>query len=492
EGIDLRQYVAIGLKWWWLIVIGLGLGAAVGFITTTNQPPTYLATTTLIVGPSTQAANLNTTDIRNSAELAWTYTAMAKRQPVLQKVSDQLGLNRDWETLVGQIAVEPVLDTQLLEITAKSTSPDEARAIADEVANQLILLSPSSVHQQQDADSRQFVQQRLSGLQTKIEAGQERLNSLEAAMQGSLSAGEIQEMQREINSLESLVAGWENNYTQLYIFLESGKAPNNLTVFEPAQVKAQTASSSPSRNGLLGGMFGLMAALGLIYLIEYIDDTVQSSEQLTQTLELTSLGRVDQIDGTTARERLIVDHDPFSPVAEEYRIIRSNLQFMSIDHPLKSILITSPSPGEGKSITTANLGIIMAQAGFKTVIVDTDLRRPVQHQLFDVPNQTGLTNLLSSVDTNIDPYLKPTQTKNLYVITSGTMPPNPSELLGSQRMADLIDALRNMADIVLYDSPPVLAVADALVLAHQVDGVALVVQAKKTRLGGARQALMTL
>ncbi|MCB0170825.1 MAG: CpsD/CapB family tyrosine-protein kinase, partial [Anaerolineae bacterium] len=117
---------------------------------------------------------------------------------------------------------------------------------------------------------------------------------------------------------------------------------------------------------------------------------------------------------------------------------------------------------------------------------------PVQHQLFDVPNQTGLTNLLSSLDTNIDPYLKPTQTKNLYVITSGTIPPNPSELLGSQRMADLIDALRNMADIVLYDSPPVLAVADALVLANQVDGVALVVQAKKTRLGGARQALMTL
>ncbi|MCB9103927.1 MAG: hypothetical protein H6633_06745 [Anaerolineales bacterium] len=268
-----------------------------------------------IVGPSTQAANLNTTDIRNSAELAWTYAAMAKRQPVLQKVIDQLGLNRDWETLVGQIAVEPVLDTQLLEITAKSTSPDEARAIADEVANQLILLSPSSIHQQQDAESRQFVQQRLSGLQTKIEAGQERLNSLEAAMQGSLSADEIQEMQTEINSLESLVAGWENNYTQLYIFLESGKAPNNLTVFEPAQVKAQTTSSSPIRNGLLGGIFGLMAALGLIYLIEYIDDTVQSSEQLTQTLELTSLGRVDQIDGTTARERLIVDHDPFSSIS---------------------------------------------------------------------------------------------------------------------------------------------------------------------------------
>lgn len=492
EGMDLRQYAAIGLKWWWLMLIGLLLGAGVGFVITKQQPPTYQATTTLIVGPSIQAANLNTTDIRDSAELAWTYAAMAKRQPVLQNVIDQLGLNRDWEALVGQIGVEPVLDTQLLEITAKSTSPDEARAIADEIANQLILLSPSAIHQQEDTASRQFVQQRLSGLQAKIEAGQERLNELESAMQGSLSADEIQEMQTEINNLESLVADWENNYTQLYIFLESGKSPNNLTVFEAAQVKAKTTGSSPTRNALLGGILGLIVALGIIYLIEYIDDTVKSTDHLVQTLELTSLGRVDQIGGATTRERLIVDLDPFSPISEEYRIIRSNLQFMSIDHPLKSLLVTSPSPGEGKSITTANLGIVMAQAGFKTVIVDTDLRRPVQHDLFEMPNQMGLTNLLSSLETNIDPYLKPTQTKNLYIIPSGTIPPNPSELLGSQRMADLTDALRNMADIVLYDSPPVLAVADALVLANQVDGVALVVQAKKTRQGSARQALLTL
>ncbi|MCB0170826.1 MAG: hypothetical protein KDJ97_09775, partial [Anaerolineae bacterium] len=209
---------------------------------------------------------------------------------------------------------------------------------------------------QEEAENRQFVEQRLSELQAKIEAGQTRINSLEEAMQGSLEADEIQELQTEINNLENLVAGWENNYTQLFIFLESGKAPNNLTVFEPAQVNAKTTGSSPIRNGLLGGIFGLIVALGIIYLIEYIDDTVKTTEHLTRTLELTSLGRVDQIDGGSARERLIVDHDPFSSISEEYRIIRSNLQFMSIDHPLKSILVTSPSPGEGKSITTANLG----------------------------------------------------------------------------------------------------------------------------------------
>ncbi|MCB0169719.1 MAG: hypothetical protein KDJ97_04130, partial [Anaerolineae bacterium] len=195
EDMDIRQYVALGLKWWWLIAIGLCLGAVVGFITTKQQPPTYQATTTLIVGPSTQAANLNTTDIRDSAELAWTYAAMAKRQPVLQKVIDQLNLDRDWETLVGQITVEPVLDTQLLEITVKSTSSDEARVIADEIANQLILLSPSAIHAQEEAENRQFVEQRLSELQAKIEAGQTRINSLEEAMQGSLEADEIQELQ---------------------------------------------------------------------------------------------------------------------------------------------------------------------------------------------------------------------------------------------------------------------------------------------------------
>ncbi|MCB0194098.1 MAG: CpsD/CapB family tyrosine-protein kinase [Anaerolineae bacterium] len=223
-----------------------------------------------------------------------------------------------------------------------------------------------------------------------------------------------------------------------------------------------------------------------------MDDTIKSTTDLTHTLELTSLGRVDKIDGKSPYERLLIDQNPFSPISEEYRIIRSNLQFMSIDHPLKSILITSASPAEGKSITAANLGIVMAQAGFKTVIVDTDLRRPFQHTLFQIDTAAGLTDLLSSAATNIDPYLNATPVHNLYVMTSGTIPPNPSELLGSQRMADFVDALRDMADIVIYDSPPVLAVADALVLANQVDGVALVVQAKKTRLEAAQHALTTL
>ncbi|MCB0207767.1 MAG: polysaccharide biosynthesis tyrosine autokinase [Anaerolineae bacterium] len=492
EGMDLRQYLALGKKWWWLIIICLSIGAVIGFATTPQAVPSYQATTTLVVGTSIQTTNFDTTDLRNSVQLAKTYANMAQRQPVIQGVIDTLHLKQNWKALANQLTIVNVPETQLLEITATSTSAAEAKAIADEIANQLIALSPSAIQEKKDTESRQFVQQRLADLQSKIEAGQERLNTLEATMQGSLSADEIQELQTEITNLEKLISDWENTYTQLFIFLETDKAPNNLALFESAQVNTGSTAASPSRNALLGGFLGLIVSLGIIFLVEYMDDTIKATPDITNTLELTSLGRVDKIDGKLPYDRLLVGQDPFSPISEEYRIIRSNLQFMSVDYPLKSILITSPSPAEGKSITAANLGIVMAQAGFKTVIVDTDLRRPVQHKLFQLADAAGLTDLLRSSATNIDPYLNPTPINNLYVMTSGTIPPNPSELLGSQRMADFVEALRDMADIVIYDSPPVLAVADALVLSNQVDGVAVVVQAKKTRLESARQALMTL
>ena len=174
-------------------------------------------------------------------------------------------------------------------------------------------------------------------------------------------------------------------------------------------------------------------------------------------------------------------------------MIRSNIQFMNIDeHPPKSIMITSANPSEGKSISAANLGISMAQADFRTIIVDADLRRPTMHEIFELPNSSGLADLLGSSAFGITNYLNQTAIENLQIITSGPPPQNPSERLSSQRLVKLLEQLEHMADIIIFDSPPVLSVTDAAVLANRIEGVVLVIQAKRTTRAMAKRALERL
>jgi capsular exopolysaccharide synthesis family protein len=490
--MELRQYMAIVMRWWWLTILLTIAAGATSYAVSRRQPLVYEATTTLMVGQSIQATELTNNDILASERLARTYADIAQRQPVLQSTIETLSLNSTWRELKKRVTVKPVQDTQLLEITIEASSPEEAQVIADEVARQLILLSPSALQNQEQDENQRFVRQRLEGLQAKIGAGQERMKELEAAMAGSLSAQQVQELQSEINTLERLITDWENTYTQLLIFIDSKESPNYLAVIEPAQINPDPVRPHLGLNTLIASVVGLSLALGLIFLLEYLDDTLKSADDLDQSLGLTSLGAISQIKGRRYQDRLIASQDPFSPASEAYRMIRSNIQFMAIDRPVKSIMVTSSTPGEGKSFTVANLGIAMAQAGLKTIIVDTDLRRPVQHQVFTVPNLEGLTDLLRSPEIEINSHLKHTRFENLQVITCGTLPPNPSEVLGSQRMGQLLASLNEMADVVIYDSPPAVAVADSAVLSRRVDGVVLVIEAGQTRRDVARQAIMNL
>jgi capsular exopolysaccharide synthesis family protein len=490
--MELRQYMAIVIRWWWLTILLTLTAGVTSYAVSQRLVPVYEATTTLIVGQSIQATELNTGDILTSQQLAQTYADIAQRQPVLQGTIETLSLNDTWRELKKRVTVRSVQGTQLLEIAVEANSPEEAQVTADEIARQLILLSPTALQNQEKDENQRFVRQRLEDLQAKIEAGQARVKELEAAMAGSLSAQEVRELQGEINTLESLIANWEDTHTQLLIFIESKRSPNYLAVIEPAQADPDPVRPQTLRNTALAGVVGFLLALGLIFLLEYLDDTLKSADDLSQSLGLTSLGAISQIKGKRYQDRLIASQDPFAPASEAYRMIRSNIQFMSIDQPVKSIMVTSATPGEGKSFTVANLGIAMAQAGLKTIIVDTDLRRPVQHQVFTVPNLEGLTDLLRSPELEVNSHLKHTRFENLQVITCGTLPPNPSEVLGSQRMGQLLAGLNEMADVVIYDSPPAVSVTDAAVLSRRVDGVVLVIEAGQTRRDVARQAIMNL
>lgn len=178
---------------------------------------------------------------------------------------------------------------------------------------------------------------------------------------------------------------------------------------------------------------------------------------------------------------------PKSPIAEAYRTLRTNIHFSALDNPYKTIMVTSAGPGEGKSTTLANLAVAMAQAKLRVLIVDCDLRKPVQHKIFQVSNKVGLTNVL--VDhLPVEQSVQPTKVANLSLLTSGPIPPNPSELLGSDRMRELLKNLKEQYDVILVDSPPAVAVTDAAVLSAQVDGVILVLRSGVAKIDMARQA----
>lgn len=188
---------------------------------------------------------------------------------------------------------------------------------------------------------------------------------------------------------------------------------------------------------------------------------------------------------------LITLRDPGSAAAEAYRTLRTNIQFSSLDKPIHTLLVTSTAPDEGKSTTLANLAVTMAEAEQRVLVVDCDLRRPSLHQIFGVSNERGLTSAILEQGDGPLPVL-PTAVPGLGIVPSGPLPPRPADLLGSRRMEALIARLRAEADIVLFDTPPVVAVTDAAVLATRVDGVLLVLQAGRTRRDRAREARQKL
>jgi len=184
--------------------------------------------------------------------------------------------------------------------------------------------------------------------------------------------------------------------------------------------------------------------------------------------------------------QLIVHEQPKSPIAEAYRALRTNIQFSQSDNELRTILFTSAGPGEGKSTNVANTAIAMAQSGKKVILLDCDLRRPVQHHIFDLPNR-GLTNVLSE-NVPAEEVLQDTHVPNLRLVTSGPIPPNPSELLAAEKMQKFLDFLKQKADLVIIDTPPAIAVTDACVLASRVEGVVLVVSSGMVKPEMARKA----
>jgi len=264
--------------------------------------------------------------------------------------------------------------------------------------------------------------------------------------------------------------------------------PGSVSVVEVAGTPGSPVRPNVLRNAILGALAGLVLAAGLAALLEYLDDTLKSPEEVEEAAGLVTLGGVARFSRPRSPEAGLIAGRQHHPVAEAYRMLRTNVQFSTLEKPAQTLLVTSANPGEGKTTTAANLALVMAQAGKRVIAVDSDLRRPALHRFFGVGNGTGLTTLLLSEGPELDGCLKPTAFENLWVLPSGPQPPNPSELLGSRRFESVLQSLKQSADVIVMDSPPTLAVADASILASRVDGTLLVVDSGRTRAGSVQRA----
>ena len=313
-------------------------------------------------------------------------------------------------------------------------------------------------------------------------------------------------LERDLKLNESLYLAMKQKYEESRI-TEAGQM-GKVRILDPALV-AKKVKPDKKMNLMIGVVIGLILGVGYVFMREFMDNTVKAVEHLERK-GLIILGIIPEMvgknpkntvkkmeapskGGTDFKRRLITYEDPKSPISESYRALRTNVSYAStIDKKIKSLLISSSQPGEGKSTITANLAIAFAQLRKKTLLVDTDLRKPVQHNVFGLPRGPGLSDYLIGDVADIDSIILNTKIENLSLITAGGLPPNPSELLGSEAMSKLIDRLESEWDMVLFDSPPVIAVTDASMISSELDAIALVVKAGQTERSAVDRALDTI
>jgi capsular exopolysaccharide synthesis family protein len=281
--------------------------------------------------------------------------------------------------------------------------------------------------------------------------------------------------------------------------LDMVRYSNYISIFSSAVLPKTPVGPRVMRNTALAAVVGAMGGIGIAFLLEYLDDTLHSPEEVQVTLGLSTLAAIPKLKDFDLGA-VITREEPLHPVSEAFRNLRTSIQFADLDSGVRTLLITSPTPNEGKSFVAANLAVTIAQGGKNVVLLDTDLRHPTIHHIMGTEKNLGLSNLLYTISEEgnifdrfigIDAYFQTAgeDINTLSILSSGKSVPNPAEVLNSQLFHDLITWLHDRYDAVVIDSAPLLAVTDAAIVATQVDGVALVVNAGETRVGAVLQSI---
>jgi len=480
EGLDLVQYFSLFLHWSWLILLAALVAGAASYLVSSRMTPFYRSSTTVLVNeaPATKATDYSS--VMMSEQLTSTYAQIMAKDPVLTQVAAQLRMTNPIEDLKDWITVTPVRDTQLIQVSVETSDP----VLSADIANAVVSIFAAQI---QDIQSRRFAQSKAT-----LEA---QLADVEAQISGYAAEAKQVYTAAERDRLENKVAQYREIYSNLLLSYEQVRLSEAQAVSSVVQVEAAVPELTPVKpkvvqNTLLAALVGFMLAAGAIVAREALDDTIKTPEDISRKFRLPVLGVINH--HTISPETPVTLTEPRSPTAEAYRKLRTNVSFTSVDRPLHTLMITSAEPGDGKSTTITNLGVVMAQNGKRVIVADCDLRHPRVHTYFGLPNRQGVTTLFGMNTGILDGARQSTKIDNLCVVTTGPLPPNPAELMGSQKMQNILGGMRASADIVLIDTPPALAVTDAAALAPSIDGVLLVVRPGKTRASALRQALEQL
>jgi non-specific protein-tyrosine kinase len=475
--MELKNYFAILRRWGWIMLLCTALAGITGYLYTSRQPPVYQSRARYLIGPALDP-NVTRSDIQTSSQIGQTYDELSTSRPVLEAVIAKLKLNTTPEDLKSQLGGTFIDTTQILTVRANAGDPVVAANIANAIGDELIERSPSSPTSKA-ALRRQQAEAQILRLQDTIRSTDAEIEQLAAQIQQTTDPVAQRALIIQLDQRRSQLAAANRSYADLNALLQTSDV-NKITLLEQAvPVPDEPIAPDVSRTVLAAVIAGLVLGLVAMILLEYFNDVIYTPEALRKATGLTYLGglaRHKRLRGSNGAQ-LVTVAKAETLAAESYRILRTNLQIAGTDRHLPSLLISSPSRGDGKSDVAANLAVVLARAGKLVILVDANLHRPQVATLFGVPDQHGLAQLLES--DNLPEPVAVSSIPNLFVLPAGGVAPNSSEILGSQRMYRLIQEYKARADVVLIDSPP-LWYSDALALAPQADGVLLVVSSGAT------------
>lgn len=488
--LELRDYLRVLRRRWLSIVLATAIVTivAVGFSIT--RPTVYEASAGVLLDSGYSQSILFAEDdnIPNIDEQVTTETDLMKTGLVKAAVEEDLGYLPDVRIVSADVGDENA-KTRLINVVAQNGDAATAARQADDYARSYIDWRRDDI----DEDLQTTIEERgaaLKRLDVQAANTSKRLDELAIAIpmtNGDEQRVLVAEQARLRSEVES--GSISNRQTQIQQKLDvlytavSNNSENSIFKRTQADLPSSPVSPQPKRTGLIAVLVGLALGLLIAFVRDYYDDTFRTKEDLDAvTGGIPVLALVPAVSGWRDRNDTVLETmtHPGSAAAESYRTLRTALEFAAIEHKVGIIHVTSSTSGEGKTTTAANLAVSLASAGQTVVLVDCDLRRPRTHEFFGLSNDVGFTTVLRGDEEVHDTLQSPTEVPGLHVLTSGPPPPNPSELLSSQSTRRLLETLDRFADHVVIDSPPILPVADAAILAGYADSTLLVVTAGST------------
>ncbi len=477
ESSTLRQQLAALQRWFWVIALAAVLAGAGAWLMSRWSRPVYEASTTLLVQGTQANSSSDYEALRLSEQLAKTYSQMLKGKAVLAEVQKRLTLTMGIGELSRMVSIDAATDSQLITLRVRHTDP----AIAAQIANAIpqVLSEQNRARQAASlASTQSAVSQEMQRLESEIKSTQDALSAEQAKPKPS--AGEVARLDAQLTQGRATYAGLRQSYEDIRV--AQAKGSEVLSVLEPAEVPARPVLPRPLSNILLAELVGALLAGSVAFAWEHMDDTVRRPADVERAAHLPTLACIARFSGPALKEGPLLLVRPRSATAEGYRVLRNDL-LTSLGGRGRStllILVTSARPLEGKTTVVANLAVSLAQTGKQVLVVDTDFRRPTLESQFSVHSGPGLSELLRRGKANLGEAIQETRAKGVSLLPAGTTALDPIEVLGRPEMATILERLKDAADYVLLDSPPVLSVADAGILARHVNGVLLVVEAGKT------------